>query len=67
VLRRAAGATTGDRFAPLAGVGASGALRVEGRWWVTLDARLAAQWIDVDGAARRDTSVLGQAGLAWTF
>jgi hypothetical protein len=67
VLRRAAGATTGDRFAPLTGVGASGALRVEGRWWVTLDARLAAQWIDVDGAARRDTSVLGQAGLAWTF
>jgi hypothetical protein len=67
VLRRAAGATSGDRFAPLAGVGASGALRVEGRWWVTLDARLAAQWIDVDGAARRDTSVLGQAGLTWTF
>jgi hypothetical protein len=67
VLRRAAGETRGDTFAPLVGIGGGAALRIEGRWSATLDARATAQWVSVDGDPRRTTGVTLQAGLAWGF
>ena len=59
-MRRAA-----TPFAPLVGVGGGAALRIEGRWSVTLDARVTAQWVSVDGNPRRTTGVSLQAGLTW--
>jgi hypothetical protein len=67
VLQRGAGETRGDTFAPLAGLGGGAALRVEGRWSATLDARATMQWVSVDGEPRRTTGVSVQAGLAWGF
>jgi hypothetical protein len=55
VLRRASGTTSGDPFAPAVGAGGSLALRIEGQWTATLDARAIVQWVSVDGAARRAT------------
>jgi hypothetical protein len=67
LLRHAAGTTSGDPFAPLVGAGGGLALRIEGRWTATLDARAVAQWVGVDGAARRTTGASLQAGLGWVF
>jgi hypothetical protein len=67
VLRRDAGGTSGDAFAPLVGVTAGAALRLDGRWCLTLDARTTAQWVDVDQAARRTVTGALLAGLAWGF
>ncbi len=67
VLRHASGTTSGDTFAPLVGGGGGLAVRIEGRWTATLDARALAQWVGVDGAARRTTGASFQAGLAWAF
>jgi hypothetical protein len=67
VLRRAGGETRGDTLAPLVGIGGGAALRIEGRWSVTVDARATAQWVSVDGDPRRTTGVSVEAGLAWGF
>jgi hypothetical protein len=67
VLRRASDETRGQTFAPLVGVGGGAALRFEGRWSATLDARAAVQWVEVDGDSRRTTGVSLHAGLACGF
>jgi hypothetical protein len=67
VLRRSSGETRGETFAPLVGLGGGAALRIEGRWSATLDARAAIQWITVDGDSRRTTGVSLHAGLACGF
>jgi len=67
VLRRASAETRGQTVAPLVGVGGGAALRLEGRWSATLDARAAVQWVEVDGDSRRTTGVSLHAGLACGF
>ena len=67
VLRRGAGGTTGDAFAPLVSVGSGAALRLDAHWSLTLDARATAQWVDVDQAVRRTVTAALLAGFAWGF
>jgi hypothetical protein len=67
VLRRGDAGVSGDSFAPLLGVGAGAALRVDGRWSATLDARGTLQWVSVDGTSRQDAGLVALAGLACGF
>lgn len=67
IVWRGDGLTRADLFAPLAAIGGGAALRLEGRWSATLDARGGAQWISVDDGRRRTTGVSLLAGVSCAF